>query len=68
MYQVKPNPKGAITIRTINEIIESSHVEEYSLGLLHLDVVVYESLALQGAKNQIEKNKPLAIVELNKQT
>ena len=68
MYQVKPNPNGTITIRTIDEIIESSHVEEYPLGLLHLDVEGYESLAMHGAKNQIEKNKPLAIVELNKQT
>ena len=68
MYKVKPDANGPITIRTIDEIIESSDISQYPLRVLHLDVEGYEYLALQGAKNQIKENKPMAIIELSKET
>ena len=68
MYQVKPDPNGAISIRTIDDIIATSNINDYPLKILHLDVEGYEFLALKGARQQILKHKPLAIIELSNQT
>ena len=64
MYQVKPSESGNIHIRTVDEIIAGADVPEYPLRLLHLDVEGYEYLAIQGADRQIQKNKPLTVIEL----